>query len=143
MPHFRTMRAQDVRQVARFEHEIFPDAWTYEQLLSETDGTKHKYPIIMEEDDQIAGYACVWAFADEVHINNFAVIPAFRRKGLGLKLIRFIFSTFQGYAYTFLEVRVSNKAAIGLYKKAGFEPFFTRANYYADNEDALVMKKNL
>jgi ribosomal-protein-alanine N-acetyltransferase len=39
-----------------------------------------------------------------------------------------------------LEVRVSNTAAIGLYRRFGFAPAGVRAGYYGDDgEDALVM----
>ena len=137
------MEKGDVQAIASLERQIFKDAWTYEQLLSETDGQNFKFPIILEIDQQIAGYACVWAFVDEVHINNFAIVPSFRQKGLGLKLIRFILGSFKRYKQLYLEVRESNIAAINLYKKAGFEKFFTRQKYYSDGEDALVMRKIL
>ncbi len=140
---FREMMAEDVPTVAAQENEIFKDAWAYEQLLSETDGQKHKFPIVLEIDGRIAGYACVWAFIDEVHINNFAIAPIFRQKGLGMKLIRFILGRFAAYKNAYLEVRKSNKAAINLYEKAGFKTFFIRQKYYSDGEDALVMQKKL
>ncbi len=140
---FREMKKDDVELIANMESKIFKDAWTYEQLLSETDGQKFKFPIIVEVENNIVGYACVWAFADEVHINNFAIIPDFREKGLGLKLIRFILDSFKEYKQVFLEVRMSNFAAINLYKKAGFQKFFRRQKYYSDGEDALVMRKSI
>ena len=97
----------------------------------------------MEDNGKIIGYTCIWAFAGEVHINNFAIHPDFRRKGLGMKLIRFIFDTFKEYKNVFLEVRQSNLAAILLYTGCGFQKFAVRKKYYADGEDALVMKKSL
>ena len=54
-----------------------------------------------------------------------------------------------GAEQMFLEVRVSNAAAIALYESEGFEPVARRANYYpADarvrtREDALVMRRAL
>ena len=43
-----------------------------------------------------------------------------------------------------LEVRRSNTAAQGLYKKYGFEELGIRKGYYSDNhEDALIMTLNL
>ena len=39
-----------------------------------------------------------------------------------------------------LEVRVSNEAAIAMYRRNGFKAAGVRTNYYADNrEDALIM----
>ena len=46
----------------------------------------------------------------------------------------------------FLEVRVSNEPAIGLYIKSGFKRVSVRKNYYRlpfGREDALVMSKRL
>jgi ribosomal-protein-alanine N-acetyltransferase len=43
----------------------------------------------------------------------------------------------------FLEVRVTNTEAIGLYKKLGFEITRTIHGYYADGEDAYLMTKKL
>jgi [ribosomal protein S18]-alanine N-acetyltransferase len=140
---FREMKRSDIEVVAALEKEIFKDAWTYDQLLSETDGQKHKFPIVLEIDGRIVGYACVWAFIDELHVNNFAIDPIFRQKGLGMKLIRFILGRFTAYKNAYLEVRKSNKAAINLYEKAGFKTFFIRQKYYSDGEDALVMQKKL
>ena len=42
-----------------------------------------------------------------------------------------------------LEVRVSNKAAINLYKKHGFKIVYAIKNFYLNGEDAYVMMKNL
>ena len=43
-----------------------------------------------------------------------------------------------------LEVRQSNIAAQGLYRKYGFEEIGVRKRYYSDNnEDAVIMTKNL
>ena len=42
-----------------------------------------------------------------------------------------------------LEVRPSNKSAVGLYERAGYTPLSLRPAYYADGEDALRMEKSL
>ena len=139
----RKMKPGDVDSVYQLEQVIFKDSWSYILLSSETDGDEYKKPFVLEVNGELAGYTFIWTIADEVHINNFAIHPSFRRKGLGLKLISFIFDEFYEYKKYFLEVRKSNKAAISLYQKSGFEIIFTRVKYYADGEDALVMQKIL
>lgn len=42
-----------------------------------------------------------------------------------------------------MEVRVSNVAAIGLYKSLGFEFLGRRRAYYDDGEDALLFVRDL
>lgn len=137
----RKMHPDDVDNVYELESLIFNDSWSYKHLKSETDGEIYKNPFVLEIDGKISGYTFVWVIADEIHINNFAIHPSFQQKGLGLKLISFIFSKFENYSKFFLEVRKSNKAAINLYRKCGFEIIFTRIKYYSDGEDALVMMR--
>lgn len=139
----RKMLPDDLEEVYRLEKKIFNDAWSYTMLANELDGAPFKFPYILECDGQVAGYTFVWAYALEVHINNFAIVPGFRRKGLGLAFLKDILELFTTYTDAFLEVRVSNKPAIELYKKGGFTIHSTRLNYYDDGEDALIMHKEI
>jgi [ribosomal protein S18]-alanine N-acetyltransferase len=139
----REMEKSDVERVTDLEKECFDDPWSFEQIRSETDGQRYKFPLVLQVNDSIEGYAFVWAYAGEVHITNIAISPAFRQKGLGLKLISFIFETFKEFKEIFLEVRPTNINAIHLYEKVGFEKVFSREKYYADGENALVMRKEL
>lgn len=139
----RLMSERNLEEIYKLEKKIFPDAWSYEMIKDELDNNKLKKPYILYADDKIAGYAFVWIIEDEVHLNNFAIHPDFREKGLGLKLISFIFDEFKEFRNMFLEVRQSNKKAIDLYRKVGFNNFFIRKHYYTDGENALVMHKEL
>ncbi len=142
-PSIRPMTDKDIEEIYRLEKEIFADSWSLDMIKDEIENNKLKKPYILEVDNKIAGYAFVWIIEDEVHLNNFAVHPNFRRKGLGLKLIRFIFDEFKKYRNMFLEVRQSNKEAIDLYHKVGFNIFFIRKHYYSNGENAVVMHKEL
>ena len=76
---------------------------------------------------------------------NLAVDDVHRRGGIGSRLLGALFELTavdadRGYT---LEVRTSNKGAIALYERCGFEPSGVRRGYYTDNrEDALIMWKN-
>ncbi len=79
------------------------------------------------------------------HVVSIAVLPQARRKGVAQGIIN---RALQGMEYYkakqgFLEVRVTNDAAISLYKKLGFEITRTINGYYSDGEDAYVMTKKL
>lgn len=79
---------------------------------------------------------------DEMSILQIATAPAARRRGFGLRLIRFVQQVAQagGCTQLFLEVRRGNTAARGLYAAAGFIEQGVRRAYYADNgEDALLL----
>jgi ribosomal-protein-alanine N-acetyltransferase len=76
---------------------------------------------------------------------NVAVELDLRRLGVASRLLAALFDltaddSKRGYT---LEVRISNKGAIALYERFGFEASGVRRGYYTDNrEDALVMWKD-
>jgi ribosomal-protein-alanine N-acetyltransferase len=79
---------------------------------------------------------------DELHINNLAVLPAYRRAGIGLALLRHALDegARMGARRATLEVRRSNEAARQLYERFGFSVVGVRHGYYSNPvEDALVL----
>ncbi|KAI8306443.1 N-terminal acetyltransferase A complex catalytic subunit ard1 [Colletotrichum sp. SAR11_59] len=81
------------------------------------------------------------------HITSLSVMRTHRRLGIAEKLMRqsqlAMVETF-GAQYVSLHVRVSNKAAIHLYRDTlGFKTEKTEKSYYADGEDAYCMKLDL
>ncbi|KAK3327135.1 acyl-CoA N-acyltransferase [Cercophora scortea] len=81
------------------------------------------------------------------HITSLSVMRTHRRLGIAEKLMRqaqlAMVETF-GAQYISLHVRVSNQAAIHLYRTTlGFQTEKTEAKYYADGEDAFCMKLDL
>jgi ribosomal-protein-alanine N-acetyltransferase len=79
---------------------------------------------------------------EESEILNIETLPSHRRQGLASSLLSEAFAWAQANSRSsiWLEVRTSNAPAISLYKKLGFQTISTRKRYYADGEDALVMK---
>jgi ribosomal-protein-alanine N-acetyltransferase len=96
---------------------------------------------VLRIDGRIAGYALFWHVTDEIHLLNVAVDPADRRRGYGRQLVDEVITYARAHdaAKVLLEVRVSNVAAIGLYRALGFEEINRRKRYYDDGEDALEM----
>ncbi|KAH6840677.1 acyl-CoA N-acyltransferase [Chaetomium sp. MPI-CAGE-AT-0009] len=81
------------------------------------------------------------------HITSLSVMRTHRRLGIAEKLMRqsqqAMVETFGGH-YVSLHVRVSNKAALHLYRDTlGFKTEKTESKYYADGEDAFCMKLDL
>ncbi len=89
-----------------------------------------------------AAFLVGWHVADELHILNVATSPKARRQGFGAMLLAHAVDYCRAHhvRISLLEVRRSNVAAIGLYKKLGFSISGVRRAYYADNdEDAIEM----
>ncbi|KAK5701683.1 N-terminal acetyltransferase A complex catalytic subunit ard1 [Elasticomyces elasticus] len=81
------------------------------------------------------------------HITSLSVMRTHRRLGLAEKLMRqsqrAMYETY-GAVYVSLHVRVSNVAALALYRDTlGFKVGGTEAKYYADGEDAYGMRMDL
>ena len=82
---------------------------------------------------------------DDAEILNIETSPSHRRQGLAQGLLQeaFDWARQNQRQAVWLEVRVSNDAAVNLYRKTGFVQVSTRKRYYSDGEDALVMKYTL
>ncbi|KAG8624265.1 hypothetical protein KVT40_007332 [Elsinoe batatas] len=81
------------------------------------------------------------------HITSLSVMRTHRRLGLAEKLMRqsqrAMFETYSA-SYVSLHVRVSNIAALALYRDTlGFKVMGTEPKYYADGEDAFSMRMDL
>jgi ribosomal-protein-alanine N-acetyltransferase len=90
----------------------------------------------------LTGFIVARQVASDLEILNFAVAPETRRRGVGEALLNAALAWGATFAAekTFLEVRVSNLAAIRFYERHGFEVTGRRPHYYtAPIEDALVL----
>ena len=95
-------------------------------------------------DGSMCGIASVYLIAGEAEIMNIAVLPEYRRKGVGDALMSSIFSLAQenGCTAATLEVADGNVGAIALYEKHGFKVTGRRIGFYK-GVDALNMEKTL
>ena len=91
-------------------------------------------------DTQLAGFLVGRTLAPgESEILNFAVVPEWRRRGVGRTLIEAWIREFPGDVY--LDVRASNETAQKFYKALGFELVVERPEYYTSPpETGIVMK---
>lgn len=102
--------------------------------------------LVVEKNGNIVGYIIgLIRLGGLGHIVSLAVDPKERRKGYGTLLLNTILKKFKKLKVhkVRLEVRVSNTAAINLYKKHGFKIARIIKNFYLNGEDAYVMVKTL
>src|SRR3989338_3451672 len=127
------MKDKDIGAVVEIEKSSFqfpkPEAIFRED--------EHKY-LVAKDEGKVVGYIGVEKILDEVHIINMAVHPDYRAKGIGKRLMQHVLNDEEVF---FLEVRVSNETAKKIYEKYGFKVINTRKAYYADGEDAFVMRR--
>ena len=141
MIEVREMRYEDLDEVMKIENVCFAIPWTRESMQGELFSLMKFYYVALF-DGKIAGYGGMWHVVTEGHITNIAVSPDYRRMGVGSAIVDALMQTAEEKEMlgVTLEVRVSNEAAIKLYKKHGFVVTGTRKKYYSDNnEDAYLM----
>lgn len=138
---FQRLGSGHVDQLHVIEQICFPFPWTRRQLER-----AFLHPSFLAfglpGDDRLLAYVSCYHLDTEMEILNLAVLPEHRRKGIGLKLMRWImtYGRKSGVEQYHLEVRRSNTAAKNLYTRLGFRLAGVRTGYYPDNkEDALVM----
>lgn len=142
------MRLEDLPQVLGIEVAAFSLPWTREMF--ECDMTRGDIAHMLVArlpghgtPTPIGGYLCAYLLTDEVHINNLAVDPRWRRRGVARALLQAALDRGQrqGAVRAFLEVRMSNDGAQALYRSFGFRAAGIRREYYTQPvEDALVME---
>lgn len=101
---------------------------------------------LMMRNGTITGFLVSRQAADEMEILNLAVLPEFRRNGLGRQLVEdaLLIARRRGAKSAHLEVRSSNRLAIAFYRVCGFRASGRRESYYRDPvEDALLMDRGL
>ena len=92
----------------------------------------------------LAGYVGVHLVVDEGYIDNVAVFPAWRRRGVATRLLGRLCAHARRANLQFLtlEVREGNLPAIAFYQKLGFAQVGRRPRFYDDpQEDALLLTR--
>ncbi len=140
------MTTADITRIIPIEKASFPRPWNsksyFRELFSKTSNcfTVKKNNHATEND--IIAYICFRLFETRMHLLKIAVSPEWRRSGIAEWLIGKSIQTAEkkGADSAFLEVRPSNRKALAMYNKLGFNIIGKEPNYYAeDREDALIM----
>ena len=143
----RRMRDEDLSSVLAIEAKNYNFPWS-EGIFKDCLKSGNYSCWICEELDVIVGYSIVSMAVGEAHIMNICVDPAIQKQGVGSKLLENMIELARKKADTiFLEVRPSNKAAVSLYKKRGFNEIGVRKGYYpatnGSREDAVMLALDL
>ena len=141
----RKMTIADADSVAALDLKSFgdSDAWSAEYFFYAAQNERAEF-LVVESDRKIVACAGADIFADAAEIVSFAVDPDRRNQGIGTRLLAKLIEVVKnrGASVFILEVRPSNKVAIKLYEKFGFQIVDREENYYWD-EDAWIMAKEI
>ncbi len=142
---FRKARNEDLGQIQRIESLSFKNPYPpyYTRALIES---LSDVSLVAEIENKIVGYIFARIEYGKIgHIVTIAVDPKYRRMGIGEALMREVINKLKelNCSSVYLEVRVSNKPAINLYRKLGFLITRRIQKYYRDGEDAFLMERAL
>ncbi|GBE54059.1 MAG TPA: ribosomal-protein-alanine N-acetyltransferase [Euryarchaeota archaeon] len=139
----RKFTPADISDVYKVEVESFEDPYhpIFLMNLYELHGDMF---FVAEWAGKIVGYIIARKVGDSGHIIAIAVAKNLRKEGIGRMLMETVEKILlrKGVREIWLEVRVSNKEAIGFYTRLGYSLAGVQEYYYADGEDALILKKH-
>ena len=123
-----------------------PEAAQWPQAQLQPSTANGRNVLVALEHGQAIGFLVLRCMAEQAEIENMAVAPQSRGKGIGMALVEEAIhdASDQGALELFLEVRESNTAARRLYERAGFIANGRRNRYYSSpDEDAVLYTRKL
>ncbi len=142
----RPMQRGDLSAVVALEKASYPFPWP-RGIFSDCLRVGYRCHVI-EVDGWLAGYTVVSMAVDEAHLLNLCIDPDRRRQGLATVMLDHVLreARIADIDRLFLEVRPSNRAAVALYRRHGFQVIGRRPGYYPaaeGREDGMVMVLHL
>ncbi|HXG63751.1 MAG TPA: ribosomal protein S18-alanine N-acetyltransferase [Blastocatellia bacterium] len=141
------MMEADLDAVVEIEEISGLNRWGYDayrrELLTNPNSVMLVARNLYPDEHKLLGFFAGWTVEDELHVNNIASHPSYRRMGIGQALLATGIDRgrLRGVHYVLLEVRASNEVAQSLYRKMGFSYIGRRRDYYRfPTEDAFVMR---
>ena len=144
---FEALALPQLDAVLRVEQQAYAHPWSRSNFI---DTLKSGYQAqLLLADATLLGYFVAMHGADEVHLLNITVAPAYQRQGWARVMLDAItlWARGQGAQQLWLEVRVGNLRALQVYESQGYRRVGLRKNYYpashGQREDAVVMNLSL
>ena len=113
-----------------------------EAKLAEKLALEHNYMLSALFENEISGFLGVDEIAGEAFVDDLAVFPQFRRRGVASALLARAEAgaILRGCEMIHLECRESNAAALALYEARGYRRVGRRRGFYeSPKEDAVLM----
>jgi ribosomal-protein-alanine N-acetyltransferase len=146
---------EDINDIMRINHTTLPENYPYPFFVE----VMRRYPksfIVAEKDGRIVGYmmnriekGMSGSFTPTLHrlnkghVVSIAVLPEYRGKGIGKKLMLEGMKAMKEYGADefILECRITNEPALAMYKSLGFTVVRELRGYYHDGESAYLMSR--
>lgn len=114
----RIMQNTDVDIAVQIEKSVQTHPWSRQQFIESLNSYQCT---VIESQNRVVGFCILQPVLDEANLLLMAVDPKMQGQGLGYELLSASIEKLENQpVQIFLEVRESNKAAIGLYEKQVF-----------------------
>lgn len=144
MISFKLLSKADAQSIADLYANEFKDGWNLSMLNSAFD-TQRFLVVGGYIDGEFVGVITASMGYDDADIESVFVLEKYRRQGVADAMFNEIEKQLKlrGAKRLLLEVRESNLGAKAFYIKKGFSFLSMRKKYYNDDENAVVMVKEL
>ncbi|MFQ6126913.1 MAG: ribosomal protein S18-alanine N-acetyltransferase [Candidatus Heimdallarchaeota archaeon] len=151
----RQFKREDLDTVVQINRKTLPENYPSDFFLYCFQACPEGFLVAETEQGRIIGYIMLrletgmsnfgFRLIKKGHIVSIAVLPEYHRRGTGTRLLKSAMSILssQGINEFHLEVRVSNSAALSMYKKLNFQKIKVLKRYYHDGESAYRMAVKL
>jgi [ribosomal protein S18]-alanine N-acetyltransferase len=144
MMSIRRARSADLPSILRIEKKSFAgDAWDRALFLDYFDQSDRSVFLVSTMNHAVVGYALAFHGGNRAEIHSIAVAPKWRGQGFAIALLKRVLLSLRrrGFRTVCLNVRLGNNAAIGLYRRVGFQRVRRVNGYYEDGAAAWRMRK--
>ena len=139
---YRFATEADLEQIFEIEQSVMPCPWS-KKSFQEAFSSDYSIILVAADDYRICGFSVLYITAPEAELPDIVVSKEYQGQGIGRALLEYTISEAKAKKVEtiFLEVRVSNAPARGLYDSFGFEEIGTRKYFYSNPvEDAICMR---
>lgn len=139
--HIRWMIRRDMPEVLQIEQESYDYPWSEEDFLRCL-RQRNCIGMVAELGEKVVGFMIYELHKAKLHILNFAVDPAHRRRGIGVQMVQKLVSKLSSHRRTriTLEVRETNLGAQVFFRQSNFRAVrVIRESFEDTGEDAYLM----
>lgn len=135
----------DLEGICSVEEQSSASPWPRKVIESDLSSDSPYLYLCARAGGIILGFGAVLRKGKTAGLANLAVLPEFRRRGVGSQLLAGLAEIAEslGCSRMSLYVRQSNTGAADLYRLFGFSVLGRHKGYYAGGEDALLMEAPL
>lgn len=141
----RYMTELDIIKIVELEKKVFNESLGEEFLYNELKLNPYQKYFVYELNNILIGYIGLRVYDDKAEVLNFLINEDYQNKGYGKELFNFVINFLKDSNINelTLEVNVLNKKALSFYKKFNFEIVTKKKNYYKNNVDAYLLKRDV